>query len=502
MANSKLPAPSPMAGKNTPVTWMFAFKFNAHSFPGCTDDGTTPVVGSKGIFGGTVDVYKDGHSQQYVFATSDKPALVTGTECVGATLQDPLGATFAQIYNTPGYYYVLWNDQFYNNPIENMDSPWGHSKGMVAWNDDGEGFVLQVSTPSWPGSGSMDAPRKSDGNTLGCINDDDIEVSQHFFSVKLNKADLAIVLKALANASIATSVAQSSIVNNGGPADIQALVNALGRQSSSKDVIEATLSSGIRIISKPSALAVPPWQMISAKLNGVNLRVASWWASPAIYSSAVGQTPACWAPGLGTPGSVEIATSGNWDGTSIGLEGGEGQNFNHAKIGISTDPRNPLCIFGDMNQQGAMAPNYAHANQPCRSSQNGRGGTFYVLKNAALFASLTGLFKGTTAPVKANDGTTVGASAPSTPATPAPAKESARTKSKNTTAKASKKSAKSSAKAPARKSAKEAPKAKPTSKTKKAKPARSAAKKTAAKKRPAKAAPKKVAKKVSQPARR
>src|SRR5947199_2640123 len=33
-------------------------------------------------------------------------------------------------------------------------SPWGHSKGVLAWNDAGEGFVMQVSTPSWPASGS------------------------------------------------------------------------------------------------------------------------------------------------------------------------------------------------------------------------------------------------------------------------------------------------------------------------------------------------------------
>lgn len=397
-----------MAGKNEPVDWMFAFKFNALSFPGCTDAGTTPAVGSAGIFGGTVDVYKNGHSQQYVFASSSAPTLTKGDGCLGATLDDPLGATFAQIYDNPGYYYVLWNDQFYNDPIENMDSPWGHSKGMVAWDDDGNGLVLQVSTPSWPASGSSAQPRHNDGNTLGCINDDDIEVSQHFFSVKLNKADLAMVLNALANASVATNLSQPSIVRNGGPADIQALVHTLGKQSTSRQVTEATLSSGIRLISKPSALAVPPWQMVSAHLGGVDLRVASWWAAPAIFSTVAGQTPQCWAPGLGTPGAVEIATSGNWAGTGIGLEGGDGPMFNHSKIGISTDAKNPLCIFGDMNQQGALAPNYAHPNQLCNSSQNGRGGTFFVLSDPKLWASLTSLLTGSTAPVKANDGSAAG----------------------------------------------------------------------------------------------
>ena len=45
--------------------------------------------------------------------------------------------------------------------------------------------------------------------------------------------------------------------------------------------------------------------MVSAQLGGVSLRVASWWADPEIYSTVKGQTPSCWAPGLGTPGAVQ-----------------------------------------------------------------------------------------------------------------------------------------------------------------------------------------------------
>lgn len=394
----KLPAPTPMAGENEPVDWLFAFKFNAASFPGCTDDGVTPKVGSKGIFGGTVEEYKSGHSQQYVYATSKSPKLVKGEECIGATLKDPLGATFAQVYKIPGYYYVLWNDQFYDNPIKTQGSPMGHSKGMVAWNEDGEGFVLQVSTPSWPASGSKDHPRQNDGNTLGCIKDDDVEVSQHFFALKINKDDLVAILKAIDNASVVTSTAHAEIVQNGGPDDVQALVQALGNESKSKECTMVKLSSGVTLISKPSLMAAPPWQIISAKLNSLPLRVASWWDKPLIYSTKKDTAIACWPVELGKPGPVEIATSGTWAGKAIGLKGGMGTNFNHAKVGISTDTTQPLCIFGDMNQQGALGYDYAYKGQTCSSSQNGRGGTFYVLENKELFASLTDLLKGDTAP--------------------------------------------------------------------------------------------------------
>jgi hypothetical protein len=47
-----------------------------------------------------------------------------------------------------------------------------------------------------------------------------------------------------------------------------------------------------------------------------------------------------------------------------------------------------------MNQQGSLSgPN-------CNSSQNGRGGLFYVVENADLFGSVRDLITGDTAPVK------------------------------------------------------------------------------------------------------
>jgi hypothetical protein len=391
-----------LAGPNQPVDWLFAFKFNAASFPGCTEDGVPPKVGSRGIFGGTVQKYPNGHSQQYVFATSARPTLAKGTGCLGATRQDPLGATFAQVYDNPGYNYVLWNDQFYNRPLPVLDHPWGHSKGLLAWNANGAGFVLQVSTPSWPASGSRAHPRQHDGNTLGCIKDDDIEVSQHFFALKLSRSDVATVLQALANASVVTKTSEPSLVQNGGPAEIQSLVRALGRLSPSAACTVQTLSSGVQVISKPTQLAAPPWQLVSAQLGGLPLRVATWWVNPnAIYSTPSGHLPQCWAPGLGKPGAVEIALSGNWRGTPLGLKGGPGKKFNHAKIGISTDAKRPISIFGDMNQQGALEPGADAKVNLCTVHQNGRGGTFYVLRHSKLHASLTQLLRGDTAPTHA-----------------------------------------------------------------------------------------------------
>ena len=84
-------------------------------------------------------------------------------------------------------------------------------------------------------------------------------------------------------------------------------------------------------------------------------------------------------------------TTGEWNGTLIGLKGGLGTNFNHAKVGVATSGAKDVSIFGDMNQQGALSGN-------CASSQNGRGGLFYVVKDGNLSESITALLKGDAAP--------------------------------------------------------------------------------------------------------
>jgi Deoxyribonuclease II len=424
----KCAAPYPMLQKGHPVDWWFVFKFNAKAFPGC---GT--VENRACPFGGDVQSYPS-FGQQFAYASSETPVLQPGTGCAGAQVSstpptatasttgapaaqppgssatdkttatpvtDPIGATFDEVYNGQ-FHYVVWNDQFYGDPVikgcsgDGCDAPWGHSKGMVAWNDAGEGFVMQVSTPSWPGAGSARFPRKPEsGNTLGCIKDNDVEVSQHFFALRLSKDDLVQVLAGLVNASVVTDPGNSQIVNNGGPQDVQQLVAKLGTRSDSTALRSTTLSTGVELISKPSKLAVPPWQMVSAVLGGISLRTATWWADPQIYSTDGSTVPACWSPSLGKPGAVEVATTGKWQDKSFDLTGGLGTNHNHAKLGVSTSGKLPFAIFGDMNQQGTLS------GSTCSSSQNGRGGLFFAMVNSQMSGSLTTLISGDTAPLQA-----------------------------------------------------------------------------------------------------
>jgi len=402
------PAPVPLLAKGKPVDWWFVFKFNStKTFAGCV-----PVKEAQKqqheeqrqcIFGGKVQT-KSGFGQQFAFASKDSPELVQGHGCTGATLTDPVGATFDQVYNgAPNY--LIWNDQFYRDPAvsackgDSCGAPWGHSKGLLAWNDAGEGFVMQVSTPAWPRSGSkqFDKRKGNQGNTLGCnATNNNLRASQHFFALKLTKNDLVTVLKALKNASVVTDPTKLQIVRNGGPADVKALVNDLGERPDKKDeaIIKTELSSGVILISKPSGLQVPPWQMVSALMSNASERTATWWTKPWIPTTTSASAVKCWDEDKlksKKPGPVEIAKTGAWDEQEINLTAPS----NHAKIGTAISGGKHYAVFGDMNQQGALSP------PGCEKSQNGRGGLFFAVQSDKLFESVKDLIAGETASTKA-----------------------------------------------------------------------------------------------------
>lgn len=400
-------APTPLLKKGESVKWWLVFKFNATSFPDCAGNAER-----KCIFGGTVQNYAR-FSQQYVYASEKDPKLQINNNkvCVGDTVEDPVGATFDQVFNGD-YFYVIWNDQFYLDPKlqcrgNSCPAPWAHSKGMIAWDRTGAGFVMQVTTPNWPGAGKPDLTRVR-GNTLGCLTQiksskvvpqNNVLYSQHFFALQLSKDDLQVVLKALKNAAIVTDPDNEQIVRNGGPPEIVELVKELGETTGEKTFTKDRLSSGVTLISKPANLSVPPWQMVSAALGGASLRVASWWQRNRIPTTTPSTEIDCWDESvLGKTsklGSVEIAKTGQWDKQELGLKGGQ----NHAKIGVSTRDTVPLSIFGDMNQEGALEP----IKGKCAISQNARGGLFFVVEDATLFKNVKLLLRGETASTNLED---------------------------------------------------------------------------------------------------
>merc|ERR1712232_1282449 len=152
----------------------------------------------------------------------------------------------------------------YSSDPTSCSAPWGHSKGALAWDSEGNGFVIQVTTPSWPGSGSSKYPREEQGNTLGCIKDDDVEAAQHFFALRLTSSDVKSVLGALRLAMVVADPNNTQVVKlTDGPSDLAALARKLASNVLDTTPYDATLSTGVRLIGKPSYLHVPPWQLVS-----------------------------------------------------------------------------------------------------------------------------------------------------------------------------------------------------------------------------------------------
>jgi hypothetical protein len=193
-----------------------------------------------------------------------------------------------------------------------------------------------------------------------------------------------VVADAADEASLRKPCASTRVVaSTVGPYALKELVAQLGHKDSSTVATEALLSSGVMLISKPSNLNVPPWQIVTDMLGGVPLRTATFWNAPKIPTTTEASTVECWETSLGKPGPVEISFTGEWEGKTIELASGG----NHAKLGVSLDGERPLVIFGDENQQGSLSGQ-------CDRSQNGRGGLFFVLTDKVLAEGLGALLKG------------------------------------------------------------------------------------------------------------
>jgi hypothetical protein len=408
---SQAASPEPLVKSGAPATWWFAYKFWVQDIASSAGD---PPADCK--FGGSIN--PGGFSQRYVVASSNDPLLKDGPGLIGKGDNDPLGATFGAIFHGD-FNYVVWNDQFYGSPVfhhpqcstsdrqNNCMSPWGHAKGMMAWNTAGDGVVIQVTTPDWPGSASQNHPRvvsstypKGKGNTLGCVANNNVIYAQHFFALKLSADDVKQVLRALDRASVATLTNSAQLVGTtaGGtnlPADVQQLVDKLQKThpSTATAPFDVTLSSGVRLIAKPSDFNAPPWQFVSWRLGAADLRVATWNNPPTIPSTYDEKKVGCWPAAYRSAGQVphigrvESATTGRWGPTTLHLRSSQ----NHGKFGVSRDAGGTLSIFGDLNQSGNLTGS-------CGLGQNGRGGLFFVVDDAQLATSIRSLLDGDSEP--------------------------------------------------------------------------------------------------------
>ena len=209
--------PVPLNGKGQQVDWWLALKYKY------ADKGVVDPCGSVHLtcpFGTSADGVKGARSTGFLYADSTGVPLQAYDKldysCLGQSKDnDPLGETFNQVTNK--YNYVIWNDQFYKDPIITKTGTWGHSKGLMCWTEGGDGIVLQVTTPDWPrAAADATSTKLNRGNSLGCTTDDSTKISQQFFCARLSQADLQqLTARILVPARLVMDITIPQIANLG-----------------------------------------------------------------------------------------------------------------------------------------------------------------------------------------------------------------------------------------------------------------------------------------------
>ena len=202
-----------------------------------------------------------------------------------------------------------------------------------------------------------------------------VAFSQHFFALKLNKADVVTVLAGAAERERRHRSGKPQIVQRrpGGRSQWSRSRRAISKErrrshqeraSRGRDPDLEAVRPGM---SRPGRWFRRCWAMPGE-------RSATWWMKPWIYHQMARRGSMLGRATLGPkPGPVAIA------GTGAGMSRDQPHRpLNHAKFGTTTSADKRFSILGDLNQQGAIAP------PGCDKSQNGRGGLFFVVRGQAV----------------------------------------------------------------------------------------------------------------------
>ena len=401
----------PLDPNGNPVDWWLALKLPTSAFPqgGCCENAACPS--SSKTSAGLCYLYADANNPQFTFRT-----------CLGQPGQsDPLSNTLNQVWLLNGIQFQLWNDQWGdgqmhdpNNKSQGCNAPGAHSKGALAYDTDGNGWYLNLSTPYFPDMSALPPD-----NSLGCQIDNNLLLAQHFFCFSLDQQNFEALAAAMTVPNfcalcVPSDSCQSVDVATTLGQDIS-LAFAHDSGDGSTDNVTVTLQTRggmpITAVLKGDTSNTSPWSLVATAL-GTDLTVVNYWLSePTLPTLCAGDVwdGSCIGSGNTINGSSLYFNDYNVENVLqltaspsnvTGLPGGNEiswsatESENHMKWGIST-PRttsitNPyLCVFGSMNQEGSAGRNACGSS--CSSGENGRGGDFFAFSNQALWTSLRNL---------------------------------------------------------------------------------------------------------------
>ena len=350
---------APLDGKGNPVDWWFLVKLPQGATSVCSGCASPACPSWQGSRSGGVC---------YWYADSNNPTLRfysdLGFDCLSGT-NNPVTQTLNQM---KGRSYIIWNDQGSKTSkpgtYPDKGAPIAHSKGAAAFGGS-TGFIMNVSTPNFP---------DPDLYTLGCQEDDNVEVSQHFFAFSVNKSGMSSWAAAVANAQLSV-ISQ----NNWIFAD-----TTVGGHSTTANLL--TLQNlPVRLIVKGSKDFFIPWDYVTNSL-GSSVKALTWYASPTTPPIGTGSTMNCLYQSPARFDVDVVRSLQTPDGSFSWCGQGEASpTCNHAKIGVGIGTG--WVVAGSMNMQGNID------STGCESSQMGRGGDFYGFQSPSLWNGLDQMFK-------------------------------------------------------------------------------------------------------------
>ena len=388
----------PIDWNGNPVDWWIAIKLPADLL---NNSCPSPIC--------TGSTYPDSYSGlACLYADANTPAFVYKT-CLGQG-NDALSNTLNQIWDGSSGsspYFQIWNDQFnvgMHSPDKSQgcEAPGAHSKGALAYDDDGNGWYLSATTPAFP-----DISTTPPENALGCQSDNNLKLAQQFFCFSLGSSDFQKLASTMNVCRFCARCDPASSCQNLDSSDLgTTLATAFDYDNNkgSSDCLYANISTfgvdgatplAITAVMKGNQALVSPWSLVATVLQ-TDLSVVSFWlASPLLPTICAGDiwSDNCLRASINgsTLALNDYSVENIMKLTASGVSFNATEGQNHMKWGVGTPhdgSSSSWVIFGSMNQQGSAGDNACDSG--CApGAQNGRGGDFFAFANATLWKSLT-----------------------------------------------------------------------------------------------------------------
>lgn len=284
------------------------------------------------------------NSGKYLYADAKEPHLTESQFDMHEDKNGALANTVSQIYGG-GVGYMMYNDE---PTTGDCSSIYGHSKGVVGWSLNSNGFWLVHSVPKFPSVVSQG---------YSGIPSAELIYAQSFLCISTNNVGLDTIGSQL---HYNRPMVYDSSIPSRTPSNLNALANGsyVSAATFSVKSVQAINGDSFSVFSKTGPWDKALYSQLVAPTLQTGLLVETWIRGSKIPSSCGSKYPVMNIQSLSFPGREFTETS------------------DHSKWGVSTSSSKPFVCIGGINQM---------------TTQNKRGGGTVCISNSDLWGSFKSL---------------------------------------------------------------------------------------------------------------